>query len=166
MDSRKNFLSKAIKLFQVPSFYLLLSSLILFMRIFEYNISDVLMDDAFISFRYAKNLANGLGLVFNPGEKVEGYTNFLWVMILGLSEYLGLGILTASKIFAGAATFGTLLTLFFLARHLFESYSFKFVYIAFPLLVFSSQGTQAQLLMDGRLCRQPGMGAEHRIRLL
>src|SRR5688572_25266220 len=42
-----------------------------------------LTDDAFISFRYARNLARGAGLVFNPGEApVEGYTNFLWVLLL------------------------------------------------------------------------------------
>jgi tetratricopeptide (TPR) repeat protein len=35
-----------------------------------------LIDDAFISFRYAPNL----GLVFDPGERVEGYTNLLWVL--------------------------------------------------------------------------------------
>jgi hypothetical protein len=40
-----------------------------------------LQDDAFISFRYARNLADGHGLVFNPGERVEGYTNFLWTVI-------------------------------------------------------------------------------------
>lgn len=34
-------------------------------------------EDAFISFRYARNLVDGHGLVFNPGERVEGYTNFL-----------------------------------------------------------------------------------------
>jgi len=39
-------------------------------------------DDAYISFRYAKNLGDGQGLVFNPGERVEGYTNFLYVLIL------------------------------------------------------------------------------------
>ncbi|MBW7906383.1 MAG: hypothetical protein LC135_04115 [Phycisphaerae bacterium] len=42
-----------------------------------------LTDDAYISFRYARNLAAGHGLVFNPGgERVEGYTNFLWVILL------------------------------------------------------------------------------------
>jgi len=41
-----------------------------------------LCDDAFISFRYARNLAEGRGLVFNVGERVEGYTNFLWVLEL------------------------------------------------------------------------------------
>lgn len=43
-----------------------------------------LCDDAFISFRYAKNLIEGHGLVFNAGERVEGYTNFLWVMIVAM----------------------------------------------------------------------------------
>jgi hypothetical protein len=50
-----------------------------------------LTDDAFISFRYARNLAHGFGLVFNPGhERVEGYSDFLWVMLLGALDRLGL----------------------------------------------------------------------------
>jgi hypothetical protein len=40
------------------------------------------IDDAYISFQYAKNWASGHGLVFNPGERVEGYSNFLWVALL------------------------------------------------------------------------------------
>ena len=40
------------------------------------------LDDAFISFRYAQNLVDGHGLVWNPGERVEGYTNFLWTLLL------------------------------------------------------------------------------------
>ncbi len=40
------------------------------------------IDDAYISFQYAKNWASGNGVVFNPGERVEGYTNFLWVALL------------------------------------------------------------------------------------
>lgn len=37
-------------------------------------------DDAFISYRYARNLVDGKGLVFNAGERVEGYTNLLWTL--------------------------------------------------------------------------------------
>ena len=37
-------------------------------------------DDAFISYRYALNLIEGKGLVFNAGERVEGYSNFLWTL--------------------------------------------------------------------------------------
>jgi hypothetical protein len=39
-----------------------------------------LCDDAFITFRYAENLAEGRGLVYNAGERVEGYTNLLWTL--------------------------------------------------------------------------------------
>ena len=38
------------------------------------------IDDAYISFRYAQNLLDGHGLVFNPGDPVEGYSNLLWVL--------------------------------------------------------------------------------------
>ena len=39
-------------------------------------------DDAFISFRYAENLVNGHGLVYNPGDFVEGYTNLSWTLLM------------------------------------------------------------------------------------
>ena len=44
-------------------------------------INRFVQDDAFISFRYAQNFVQGNGLVYNSGEKVEGYTNFLWTLI-------------------------------------------------------------------------------------
>jgi hypothetical protein len=50
----------------------------LYARRYHFNV----VDDAYISFQYAKNWALGQGLVFNPGERVEGYTNFLWVVLL------------------------------------------------------------------------------------
>ncbi len=42
------------------------------------------VEDAYISFRYAQNLLAGNGLVYNPGDYVEGYTNFLWIIIISL----------------------------------------------------------------------------------
>jgi hypothetical protein len=47
-----------------------------------------LLDDAMISMRYAKNLANGHGLVWNPGEYVEGITNLLWTLYMSLWHLL------------------------------------------------------------------------------
>jgi arabinofuranosyltransferase len=38
-------------------------------------------DDSFITFRYARNLVEGEGLVFNAGERVEGYSNPAWVLL-------------------------------------------------------------------------------------
>ncbi|HEY0736078.1 MAG TPA: hypothetical protein VGD69_14280 [Herpetosiphonaceae bacterium] len=46
-------------------------------------------DDALISFRYAQNLVAGNGLIYNLGERVEGYTNFLWTMLAALVLALG-----------------------------------------------------------------------------
>lgn len=41
------------------------------------------IEDAGISFAYARNLAQGDGLVSYPGgERVEGYSNALWVFLL------------------------------------------------------------------------------------
>lgn len=49
-----------------------------------------LADDQMISMRYADNLARGLGLVWNPGgERIEGYTNFLWVLYMAVFHWLG-----------------------------------------------------------------------------
>ncbi len=50
---------------------------------------EFVKDDAYISFRYAHNLVTGKGLVFNTGDKLEGYTNFLWVLLLAPFEALG-----------------------------------------------------------------------------
>src|SRR5262245_58280998 len=44
------------------------------------RIGFTLFDDAMISMRYARNLAEGSGLVWNPGERVEGITNPLWTL--------------------------------------------------------------------------------------
>jgi hypothetical protein len=46
-------------------------------------------DDAFISFRYALHLVRGEGLVFNTGERVEGYSNPLWTLLMALGLVLG-----------------------------------------------------------------------------
>ena len=48
-----------------------------------------IQDDAFISFRYASHLAQGLGLVWNPEERIEGYTNFLWTVVMALPHRFG-----------------------------------------------------------------------------
>lgn len=50
------------------------------------------VDDAYISFRYLDNWLNNQGLVFNPGERVEGYTNFLWLVILAPLRLLGISV--------------------------------------------------------------------------
>ncbi len=66
---------------------LLLTLVVLLAHAWQYRF---LTDDAYISFRYARNLSQGQGLVFNPGmERVEGYSNFLWVLGLAALDRMG-----------------------------------------------------------------------------
>jgi arabinofuranosyltransferase len=55
------------------------------------------VDDSYISFRYAENLAHGNGLVFNPGERVEGYSNLLWVLMLSLASKMRFRMVEAAQ---------------------------------------------------------------------
>jgi arabinofuranosyltransferase len=55
---------------------------------FDGNRYFCLFDDAMISMRYADNLANGLGLVWNPGEYVEGYSNPLMTLLMSVSALI------------------------------------------------------------------------------
>lgn len=47
------------------------------------------VDDAYITYRYARNLAAGHGLVYNPGERVEGYSNLLYAVAMALPIVAG-----------------------------------------------------------------------------
>lgn len=47
-----------------------------------------LQDDAMTSMVYARNWAQGFGLVYQPGERVEGFTNPLWVAWMALIHVL------------------------------------------------------------------------------
>jgi len=64
---------------------LLLAGLLLLML----ALGTCVQEDAFISFRYARNLVQGHGLVYNVGERVEGYTNFLWTVLIAGGMALG-----------------------------------------------------------------------------
>lgn len=51
-----------------------------------------LTDDALISLRYTERLLQGHGLTWNDGERVEGYSNLLWVLLLAIPGLLGLDL--------------------------------------------------------------------------
>lgn len=77
---------------------------------------DFTQDDAFITFRYAANYLNGHGLVYNIGEQVEGYTNFLWTILMILGGRLGLDFIDFSQILGVAFGLGSIILLFFMAQ--------------------------------------------------
>jgi len=80
-DAVKHFLGLAL----FPPAYLLAVAVVAFSPRF-------IVDDAYISFRYAAQLVAGNGLVFNPGERVEGYSNLLWTLIHAFPIRIGIRI--------------------------------------------------------------------------
>jgi len=73
-------------------------------------------DDAFITFRYVQNFLDGNGLVFNAGEHVEGYTNFLWTLLLALPGALGIDLIDVAHGLGLIAGLATLYALYLLSR--------------------------------------------------
>ena len=107
------------------------------LALFLYRVSQFFFigDDAFISFRYAQNLANGEGPVWNPGYRVEGYTNFLWVLIGAAAIYLGIPIIPfthALTIISGAIV---LLLIYNLGKRLYPKESSILWPLATPALL-------------------------------
>jgi len=74
-------------------------------------------DDAYITFRYALNLANGQGLAFNPGEHVEGFSNPLWTLLLAFLHLLtGTAIPDVARLTGLLFALGTLLCVFLISH--------------------------------------------------
>jgi len=92
-------------------------------------------EDCFISFRYVENFVSGHGLVYNTGERVEGYSDYLWVMILSLFRWIGFSPILVSKFLGLVSTIllvwvGSYYSLKKLQRKI------DWIYLAAPLLLF------------------------------
>ncbi len=59
------------------------------------------VDDAFVTYRYAANLARGLGFVYNPGERVLSTTAPLYGLLLSLPARLGLDLPLVGNVLGG-----------------------------------------------------------------
>ncbi|MEA2440796.1 MAG: arabinofuranosyltransferase [Thermoleophilaceae bacterium] len=79
------------------------------------------VDDSYIFYRYAENWADGLGLVFNRGEDVEGYSSFLWTGMLALERAAGLSLPNAAPVLGLVLGIGCLVVLAYAARALLGS---------------------------------------------
>jgi arabinofuranosyltransferase len=55
-------------------------------------------DDALISLRYSRRFAQGLGLTWTDGERVEGYTNLLWVLLNGACSAVGFDLVWSARV--------------------------------------------------------------------
>jgi arabinofuranosyltransferase len=70
-------------------------------------VRPVFVDDAYIFHRYADNWASGLGPVFNRGEYVEGFSSFIWLVLLTIPAALGIAPEDAAPVLGLAAAVGT-----------------------------------------------------------
>ncbi|HEX2673075.1 MAG TPA: hypothetical protein VHM25_19480, partial [Polyangiaceae bacterium] len=72
---------------------------------------DFFCDDAFIALRYAKNLIAHHELAYNLGQRVEGFTSPLWVLLISAAGSLGMPLPGATRVLglgAGVLTFWAL----------------------------------------------------------
>jgi len=110
---------------------------------------SVIAEDAFISFRFAKNLATGNGLVWNAGETpVEGYTNFLWVLISSIILFAGLNLLISSQVIGLFASIILLIYLYIFCKKIlgFDKYTsiLPSLFLAFsgPFATWATSGME------------------------
>lgn len=85
-------------------------------------VNRFIVDDAFITYRYASNLAFGHGLVWNIGEAgVEGYTNFLWTLFMSVPFMFGISPEIVSLALGCVFFAGTLVSTYRATRLLYET---------------------------------------------
>ena len=65
-------------------------------RLVEYFATHYAVDDAFITFRYAANIAHGNGFVYNLGERVLGTSTPLFTLLIAAFNLIGIGSITAA----------------------------------------------------------------------
>ena len=58
--------------------------------------ASFLSDDALISLRYARRLVEGHGMTWTDGERVEGYTDLLWVLLVAAGARAHADCITAA----------------------------------------------------------------------
>lgn len=80
---------------------------------------STLAEDAFISLRYSAQLVAGNGPVFNPGERVEGYSNFLWVVLVAVPGFVaGADLVTVARLLGVACTLAAIVLVALLVRRI------------------------------------------------
>jgi len=120
---------------------------------FAFLLSEVMFynhtwDDAYISYRYSKNFVENHGLVYNQGEYVEGYTSFLWVILLGLIGKTGFDIPLAGKALCILFGLGSLVITYFIVRAFDKRYRMAAILAALLLAFRIDYGIHFQSGME------------------
>ena len=73
-------------------------------------------EDAYITFRYIDNLLHGYGLVYNIGDRVEGFTHPLWLILVTIPAALGIPIRAGALLLSLGLTVASLILLTFYSK--------------------------------------------------
>lgn len=112
-------------------------ALVLGLYSYEFFQPTIQIDDAYISYRYAQNLVDGHGLVYNVGERVEGYTNMLWTLMVALGIALGASGPLAGHWLGFASGFVLLLASYAYCRILLPA-RLQWLALTAPMLIYAS----------------------------
>jgi len=130
------------------SIIILIIFITILMRGLLVYLSNYTADDAFITFRYAENIASGKGFVYNEGERVLGTSTPLYTLLLALLVKLGLPIVWVARIINIGADCLTGALLFLLLRKFklgVATFAALF-YVLFPrVIVWSVSGMETSL---------------------
>jgi hypothetical protein len=109
-------------------------------------------DDAFIAFRYVRNLLAGQGPVWNPGERVEGFSSPLWLGLLAAGAGVGLPLPTWAGALGVAFLAGSLLlvhrsTLALSKSRLAAAIACTAAALLYPLYYWAAAGLETMLFV-------------------
>jgi hypothetical protein len=110
-------------------------------------------DDSFISLRYSDRFRHGLGLTWTDGERVEGYSNLLWVVLVAIAGLFTDELVNVARVLGVASTSLTILALVWghASRHakytLAPLYAGLALALTGPVVAWSVGGLEAPLLM-------------------
>jgi arabinofuranosyltransferase len=113
---------------------------------------DFIQDDSFITYRYVKNFTDGNGLVFNIGERVEGYTCFLWVILLAGVKSLGFNFISASQVLGIISSLLTLLFTYLISSKIFpktKGAAYNLVFTLSASAMLAANGSFAYWAVSG-----------------
>ena len=126
-------------------------------------------EDAYITYQFSRNFAEGLGPVLNPENRVEGYSNFLWMSFLALAHKSGLSMITVSVACGWLANILSLFLVWYIpVRHFsvrgLASLMGPLLYLLFlPLHFYAASGLETSLYTFLLLlCVQMVLAAENR----
>ena len=112
------------------------------------------IDDAYITYRYAANIVEGYGLVYNPCEYVEGFTNLLWMLLVSGGLALGFEATATAHALGIASGIAILAATFLYARAVLSTRSSAIAALAtwvvaasIPFALWSTSGMETPLFV-------------------